>query len=50
MTTEYPLISDIIKECVHHFGGEHFSRIIVEDVPDVGRIVVKYMGSTPINF
>lgn len=50
MTTEYPLISDIIKECVHHFGGEHFSRIIVEDVPDVGRIVVRYMGSTPINF
>lgn len=50
MTTEYPLISQIIKECVHHFGGEHYSRIFVDDVPDVGRIVVKYMGSTPINF
>lgn len=48
--TEYPLISDIIKECVHHFGGEHISRISVEDVPDVGRIVVRYTGSTPINF
>lgn len=49
MTTEYPLISQIIKECVHHFGGEHYSRIFVEDVPDVGRIVVRYVGSTPIN-
>ena len=49
-TTEYPLISQIIKECVHHFGGEHYSRISVEDVPDVGRIVVRYTGSTPINF
>lgn len=48
-TTEYPLISEIIKECVHHFGGEHFSRISVEDVPDVGRIVVSYTGSTPLN-
>lgn len=48
-TTEYPLIVDIIKECVHHFGGEHFSRISVEDVPDVGRIVVSYTGSTPLN-
>lgn len=48
--TEYPLISEIIRECVHHFGGEHFSRINIEDVPDVGRIVVRYTGSTPINF
>lgn len=50
MTIEYPIISQIIKECVHHFGGEHFSRISVEDVPDVGRIVLEYNGSTPINF
>lgn len=48
--TEYPLISDIIRECVHHFGGEHFTRISIEDVPPVGRVVVRYMGNTPINF
>lgn len=45
-----PLIKDIIKECVHHFGGEHFSRISIEDVPSVGRILMEYTGSTPINF
>lgn len=49
-TTTYPLIRDIIKECVHHFGGEHFSRISIEDVPSVGRILLEYAGSTPINF
>lgn len=50
MTIEYPIIPQIIKECVHHFGGEHFSRISIEDVPEVGRIVLEYNGSTPINF
>lgn len=50
ITTQYPLISKIIRECVHHFGGEHYSRIMVEDIEDVGRQVVTYEGSTPINF
>lgn len=49
-TIEYPLIKEIIRECVHHFGGEHFSRISIEDVPDVGRIVVRYQGREPIHF
>lgn len=50
MTTEYPLIKEIIREAVHHFGGEHFSRISIEDVPDVGRTIVRYNGNTPIHF
>lgn len=49
-STQYPLIIDIIKECVHHYGGEHYSRISVEGVPEVGRQVVRYDGTTPINF
>jgi hypothetical protein len=49
ITTLYPLISEIIRECVHHFGGEDFSRIIIDDVPEVGRRVARYVGSTPIN-
>ena len=49
-TVEHPLIKQIITEVVHHFGGEHPSRIIVEDVPDVGRQVVEYIGKDPISF
>lgn len=49
-TIEYPIIIDIIKECVHHFGGEHYTRIQVDDVPQTGRIVIRYIGDTPINF
>lgn len=50
MTLEYPIIRQIITECVNHFGGEHFSRISVEDVPSTGRIVLEFNGGTPINF
>lgn len=49
-TTEYPLIKEIIFEAINHYGGEHPSRIVIEDVPDVGRKVVRWRGSTPINF
>lgn len=49
-TTEYPLIKEIIREAVHHFGGEHFSRICIEDVPDVGRTVVRWSGNKPVYF
>lgn len=49
-STDYPLISTIIRECVQHYGGEHPSRIIISDLEDVGRQVVRYQGSTPIHF
>jgi len=48
VTTENPLIKDIIKEAVHHFGAENYPNIIVEDVPDYGRIVLQYIGDTPL--
>lgn len=50
VTTTYPRINQIIREVVHHFGEEHFSRIIVEDVPDFGRQVVTWAGTTPAWF
>ena len=50
ITIEFPLIRQIIQEVVHHFGNEHPARIIINDIPDVGRRVVRYMGATPIHF
>ena len=46
--TEYPKIKDIIREAVHHFGEEQFSKIIIDDVPDKGRQVVAWNGDTPL--
>ena len=46
---EYPLIKEIIFELVHHYGGEDPSRIIIEDIPNSGRMVVNYQGEQPIH-
>lgn len=50
VTTTFPLIKQIVKEVVHHFGGEHYSNIIVNDIPDFGRQVTTWGGSTPVWF
>lgn len=47
---EYPLIKDIIIEVVHHYGGEARSRIMVEDLEEVGRQTVKWDGTSPVWF
>jgi len=49
-TIEYPLIKDILHECVHHFGDENYDKIFIEDVEDVGRQVVAYNSDTPLWF
>lgn len=50
VTVDYPRIRQIIFEVVHHFGGEHPGKIVINDIPDFGRRVVRYSGSTPIWF
>lgn len=49
-TTLYPRINQIIQEVVQHFGGEHPSKIIIRDVPNFGRQVCTWAGSTPAYF
>ena len=43
-------IFDIIFEAVNHFGGEAVEKIIITDVPDVGKMLVKYDGLRPLYF
>ena len=47
---EYPLMKDIIYKLVQQFGKENPSKIIIDDVPDVGRQVVAWNNTTPIRF
>ena len=46
--TQKVLIYDIIKELVNHFGGEDLNNIIIEDVPQKIRAVVKWIGDSPL--
>ena len=46
--SEWLRINEIIPELVHHFGGEENNNIIVSDVPDKIKQVMKWCGSRPL--
>lgn len=43
-----PVVSQIIREAVNHFGGEQLSKIIISDIDDRIKSVMKWIGNTPI--
>lgn len=45
-----PLISQIIFELVNHFGAEDAAKIVIEDIDDKIKQVMKYTGSNPIYY
>lgn len=47
---EYPTIFQIIQEAVHHIGGEPLHKIIIEDIDEQSKLLIKYNGDTPIHF
>ena len=38
---EKPRIAQIIRECVNHFGGEQLSKILISDIDDRIKMVMK---------
>lgn len=45
-----PTIFQIIYEAVNHWGGEAMENIIISDVDEKIKMLVRYMGDTPIYF
>ena len=45
---EKPLISQIIRELVNHFGGEQIGKIIISDIDNRLKTVMKWVGGTPV--
>ena len=43
-----PTFEQIIREVVNHFGGEQLSKIIISDVPQRIKKVMKWTGNTPL--
>lgn len=50
ITIEYPTIRQIIFEAVNHWGGEAAENIIISDLDDQVKMLVKYNGDKPIYF
>lgn len=47
---QYPTIFQIIYEAVNHWGGEATENIIITDVDDEIKMLVRYMGDRPVYF
>lgn len=47
---EKPTIYQIIYEAVNHWGGEAIENIIISDLDEKVKMLVRYMGDTPIYF
>ena len=47
-TITYPTIRRIIFEAVNHYGEEPESNIIINDLDDTVKKLVKYGGDTPL--
>lgn len=50
ITIEQPTIYRIILEAVNHWGGEPVENIVISDLDETVRLLVKYIGSRPIYF
>lgn len=48
MTIEYIKIRQIIQELVNHFGQEDLNKILVNDVPEKIKQVMKWAGTNPL--
>lgn len=46
----YPTIFQIIYEAVNHWGGEAIENIIISDIDETCKMLVKYIGDKPIYF
>lgn len=42
---EHPTILRIIREAVHHYGGEPLNKIFINDLDDTAKWLMKYNGS-----
>lgn len=47
---QYPTIFQIIYEAVNHWGGETIENIIITDIDEEIKMLVRYMGDKPVYF
>lgn len=50
ITVIKPTLRQIIQECVNHFGEESLDNIIIEDLDERVKQVMRYIGDSPIYY
>lgn len=48
LVIERPVISKIVREGVNHFGNEQLGKILISDLDDRVKTVMKWIGNTPL--
>ena len=48
LVIEHPVISKIVREGVNHFGNEQLGKILISDLDDRVKTVMKWTGNTPL--
>lgn len=48
LVIERPVISKIVREGVNHFGNEQLGKILISDLDDRVKTVMKWTGNTPL--
>lgn len=47
---QHPTFFQIIYEAVNHWGGEPIENIVITDIEDTAKLLVKYIGDKPVYF
>ena len=47
---QQPTIFQIIQEAVNHWGGETIENIVITDIEETVKMLVRYMGDSPVYF
>ena len=47
-TISHPTIYQIIQQLVHHFGGQKLGKIIISDIDNKIKKVMRWMGNSPL--
>ena len=50
VTVDHPVLRQIIQECVQHWGNEDPAKIIIADVDDRIKQVMRWMGDDPLYY
>lgn len=50
VTVDHPLIIQIIQECVHHWGAEDPAKIIITDLDNRIKQVVRWLSDAPLYY
>ena len=48
ISIQYPTIATIIRDAVNHIGGEQLGKILISDIDEKVKLIMRWVGSSPV--